>query len=247
MTVELMNMVDEPRDAVLTMTYEYLPSIPDGFDTVKTYWLDIGGCGSSSFPAEPSTTFKYASPPWKSSLDGRVTFVASHLHDGGTNIELTSNGHIICDARAIYGSCDNPASTGACMQHISNVSVCKDLGPTYSEDEWSIVAYYDTSKYTPMKDVDGNLEPIMGISILYVAEAEDETTRHHHKRRVNRLVLGFGFITGVTVLVMIWRRTNRLSSFKDVLLLPLWDLSNGDGEREMNRSGPFPKEYHDED
>jgi hypothetical protein len=47
-----MNMVDYSRDAVLTMTWEYIPSVPAGFDKVKPLWLDIGGCGSSDLPAK---------------------------------------------------------------------------------------------------------------------------------------------------------------------------------------------------
>ncbi|KAH6689240.1 hypothetical protein BKA61DRAFT_684652 [Leptodontidium sp. MPI-SDFR-AT-0119] len=122
------------------MTYEYLPSPPNGFDRVKTYWLDIGGCGSSSFLAKLNTAFSYTSPAWKSSLNGRVVFVASYLYNGGTNIELKSNGHIVCDTRAVYRSCDNnPRSTSVCK-----VIECSALYATPKSREALVIVRHDS-------------------------------------------------------------------------------------------------------
>ena len=63
MVAELMNMHHHPRDAVLTMTYEFIPDgIPPGFAKARSMWLDIGGCKSSEFPAKLDAEFQYESP-----------------------------------------------------------------------------------------------------------------------------------------------------------------------------------------
>jgi hypothetical protein len=98
MITELMNMAMEPREAFLTMTYEYIPTVPKDISKVKSYWLDIGGCGSSSFPALEKGTFEYSSPGWTSSTTGGITLAISHLHDGGTNTGILKNGKVICDS-----------------------------------------------------------------------------------------------------------------------------------------------------
>jgi hypothetical protein len=103
-----MNMVDDSRDAVLTVTWEYIPSVPAGFDTVKPLWLDIGGCGSSDVPAKANQAFQYTDPsPWTSNFAGRITGMGGHLHDGGTHLIATKNNTVLCDFVATYGQ--NPA------------------------------------------------------------------------------------------------------------------------------------------
>jgi hypothetical protein len=103
-----MNMVDSPRDAILTVTWEYIPSVPAGFDKVKPLWFDIGGCGSSDLPAKANQAFQYTdSAPWTSNFAGRVTFAGGHLHDGGTHLTLNKNDVTMCDFVATYG--ENPA------------------------------------------------------------------------------------------------------------------------------------------
>src|ERR1700761_5707882 len=99
MVAELMNMAMEPREAILTMTYEYIPTVPNDFNKVKSYWLDIGGCGSSSFPAFEKASFEYHSPGWKSKVTGRILLIISHIHDGGINNEIRKNGEVICDSK----------------------------------------------------------------------------------------------------------------------------------------------------
>jgi hypothetical protein len=103
--VELMNMVEYSRDAVMTMTWEYIPSVPAGFDKVKPLWLDIGGCtGSSDQPAKANQAFQYTDPmPWTSNFNGRITWVGGHLHDGGVHLTVNKNNNILCDCIAAYG------------------------------------------------------------------------------------------------------------------------------------------------
>jgi hypothetical protein len=97
-------MVNYSRDAILTMTWEYIPSVPAGFDKVKPLWLDIGGCGSSDLPAKPNQAFQYTDPNhWTSNFTGRITATVGHLHDGGTHLTVKKNNTLLCDFVAAYG------------------------------------------------------------------------------------------------------------------------------------------------
>lgn len=104
-----MNMVDYSRDAVLTVTWEFIPSVPAGFDKVKPLWLDIAGCNrTSDEPAKANQAFQYTdSAPWTSNFTGRITAVGGHLHDGGIHLTVNKNNKVICDCVAVYGQ--NPA------------------------------------------------------------------------------------------------------------------------------------------
>lgn len=229
-------MVDYSRDAVLTMTYEYIPTVPAGFDKVKALWFDIGGCGSSDQPAKPNQAFQYSSPGWTADFNGRITFIGGHLHDGGTHLNVKKNSTVICDCEAAYGqspayinggltsmnasmsgmsmkarapmtmssgmsmsgmasstkttisrmsgtetgtSTSMPTSTSSSMAgmsmnddtvHISSISTCDNNANISVGDVWSITAFYNSTEYSLMTNTDGTLAPIMGISLVYVAD-----------------------------------------------------------------------------
>ena len=185
-------MVDSPRNTVLTITYEFIPTVPAGFDKVQPLWLDIGGCNSSELPAQADTTFQYSSPVWTSNLTGQITFLGGHLHDGGTHLAVMKNQDIFCDCVAAYGQSpeyiDSSAmntsmsgmsgmnmSMGTDTMHISSMSFCENKGSIAAGDKLAVTAYYNTTEYSPMTNTDGSLAPIMGISILYVAESTNGT------------------------------------------------------------------------
>ena len=105
----------------------------------------------------------------------------SHLHDGGTHLAVRKNGKVVCDAKADYG------------EHIESITRCSDLGATVPGDEWSLVAYYDTSLHEPMTNMDGSLEPVMGISLVFIAE-ESEVDAPAHRR--------VGVVVGIVVSVV---------------------------------------------
>jgi hypothetical protein len=185
---ELMNMVDTPRAAYITMTFEFIPGMPSGFSQAQSMWLDIGGCGSSSLPAKAHTHFDYSSPKWTvpSGLSGKVTFVAGHLHDGGTRLEVVRNGDVVCVSKAEYGcegaeleprqGHDDPAEGMPRMNmssmHITHMTSCENAARVEKGDQWSVAAHYNTALHEPMVVADGSLEPIMGIALVYVAEEE---------------------------------------------------------------------------
>jgi hypothetical protein len=221
--VELMNMVDDPRDAVLTVTWEYIPSVPAGFDKTKVLWLNIGGCiDESEQPAKANQAFQYTDPiPWTSNIAGRITHMVGHLHDGGVHLTVTKNNKTICDSVATYGQdpayidggstkamsmsmmssmgiaatsmemstakasgtgmpqTSNPGMAGTNVSttvHISKISSCKNAGAIAIGDVLSLTAYYDSTKYSLVTYGNGSLAPIMGISVLYVADTNLTTT-----------------------------------------------------------------------
>jgi hypothetical protein len=187
---ELMNETEEPRDAVVTITFEYIPTVPSGFDLVTPLWLDIGNCTTSDMPAQANTTFKYSSAPWTSDISGRILDVAGHIHDGGTHIEVFQNDKLICNCSAAYGQSEGYIETtpmnmsmmnmnmdmGMDMVHISSIASCSNDGTLKRGDTLGVTAHYNTSEYAPMMNVDGSLAPIMGISLLYVATGSNSST-----------------------------------------------------------------------
>jgi len=66
--VELMNETEDPRPAVVTITYEYIAGNPQGFTQVTPIWLDVSNncTGDSEVPALNNTAFSYTTNPrWK--------------------------------------------------------------------------------------------------------------------------------------------------------------------------------------
>jgi hypothetical protein len=175
--VELMNESEDTRSAVVTIIYEYVPGVPDGWAKVTPVWLDIGSCDDSELPAKNDTFFEYSSTQWKSTVKGNITWIAGHLHDGGTHLEVLKNNQTVCDCRTAYGQTPGYVEKmsngmnmpGMDMVHISSISTCANAGSVSVGDEWSVNAFYNTSEYSPMMESDNALAPIMGISLLYIA------------------------------------------------------------------------------
>ncbi|OCL08518.1 hypothetical protein AOQ84DRAFT_439525 [Glonium stellatum] len=186
--VELMNETVEPRDAVVTITFEYIPTVPSGFNLAAPVWLDIGNCTNSDMPAQANTTFEYSSAPWTSDITGQILDTAGHIHDGGTYIEVLQNNKMICNCSAAYGQTPGYIETtpmnmsmmnmnmGMDMVHISSITSCFNDGTLKKGDTLGVTAHYNTSEYAPMMDNDGSLSPIMGISLLYVAIGGNSST-----------------------------------------------------------------------
>jgi hypothetical protein len=219
LVVDLMNMRDvEQDDIVFTITYEYVKSAE--FTPITLYWLDVGGCGESEVPAYKSSTFNYSSPHLKGSQDGTITFVGGHLHDGGSHIDLLRNDQVFCTSEAEYDT-----------KHIASMGVCTMLGEISPLDEWYIQAYYNTNAHEPMSLLDGSLEPVMGIMLVYVAHGLIE----HWYQRPNywKIVLGLGCLTAVVLGVaayLWWRSTGRVRLTTRAERRPVWNRDVEDEE-----------------
>ena len=188
MEVELMNQGMTNQTGVVTIIWEYLPSLPSGIDKALPIWLDIGGCGSTDQPSFANKTFQYSSPPWSSNVTGRISSVVGHLHDGGVNLQVFNNrgndNTTICDCQSAYGQnpgyidagdsmsmSSNMNMAGHAGEHISSISECS-TGELNLGDQLSVTAFYNTTEYAAMQNPDGSLVPIMGIGIMYVAQSQ---------------------------------------------------------------------------
>ena len=113
---ELMNMVPDPRAAVVTLEWEYITAASaaaaGGFAPVRAAFLDIdGACGSFTDTSDVDvpagmTVFKLSmEPAWTAaaSAAGRIVTTFGHVHDGGVLLETTRNGRVVCATVPVYG------------------------------------------------------------------------------------------------------------------------------------------------
>lgn len=177
MLTELMNEHALHRTVFLTITFEYIPYLPSGFNAVTPIWLDIGGCESEMQVPADKTSFHFHSPVWTSTINGRIICILGHLHDGGTHLDVKSDDQTICRSMPEYdgdgthihdlvrrhGSLD--------MSHISQMSICHNVGKIGADEKWTVTAYYDIETHLPMLDAHGDPEEVMGIAIMYVVES----------------------------------------------------------------------------
>lgn len=178
---ELMNEHSSSRTAVLTITYEYIPYKHNDFETVKSVWLDIGGCRRSDMavPAD-KTSFNFCSPAWKSTIGGRIICILGHLHDGGTHLNVRKDGESVCMSMPKYGDKGmnhgeghdlvRRHGGGMDMSHITEMSMCHNVGRIEAGEEWTVRADYDIAAHPPMMDANGAPEGVMGIAVMYIVE-----------------------------------------------------------------------------
>ncbi|KAL1955726.1 hypothetical protein VTO42DRAFT_8124 [Malbranchea cinnamomea] len=187
MIYDLMNESDEDKTLYISVTYEWLPGNAEGYKPATMAWLDITGCGLSSYPAKEGQ-YEIRGPVWKSTVNGRLLSASGHVHNGGINTTIWKNGEPVCVSRQIYGRTpdfiapphdhgggdgdgdhDHDHGNGEGKPSISDAEMCVDFGEVKVGDELLVSAYYDTDKYPldPSHDGDG-FEPIMGISRVYI-------------------------------------------------------------------------------
>jgi hypothetical protein len=100
-----MNMNPASKQVWMTMYYDYVEDHPAGWDEMKPVWFDVNQCGTSEVSGGTAgSNFKVTSSPWTASFEGEVMGVGGHIHDGGINLEVVTNGQIACNSSAWYGS-----------------------------------------------------------------------------------------------------------------------------------------------
>ena len=100
---ELMNTAMVNQTAFVIITYEYISLSPSFFRKGVPVFIDIGGCPGYDLAAHADTTFDYTSSPWTSTVSGKITTFAGHLHDSGVNIDILRNNQSVCNDVASYG------------------------------------------------------------------------------------------------------------------------------------------------
>ena len=68
----------------------------------------------------------------------------------------------------------NGSMYGKDTVHISNMSSCHDIGPMKNGEQWAVKANYELMQHAPMLDMDGLPAPVMGISLIYVAQRKED-------------------------------------------------------------------------
>jgi hypothetical protein len=68
------------------------------------------------------------------------------LHDGGTNVLLLSNGKVVCESKAQYGSSETDTAKGTTL---TSLSVCEAPIPVKKNDKVTVVASYDLTLHPP--------------------------------------------------------------------------------------------------
>ncbi|RDI77801.1 hypothetical protein Vi05172_g12242 [Venturia inaequalis] len=184
MQLELMNLKEEKKDVYITIDYEYMDKIPQGFKETKAVWLDVTGCGISSTSApKGKSSFSMTSTKWTAPYDGQLLSTGGHLHDGGVNVLSYQDKKPICNAKATYSKAPpmnpNPAKPSKVtrdgghgnedMPHIEDMSTCDLLSPFSKGQQFWIDANYDYGMHPGMKSVSGGQAEIMGIALMYVA------------------------------------------------------------------------------
>ena len=83
-TVEFMNELPWPRDTILTIEFEYIPTLRKDFRPLDALWLDITGvCGESEADIPPDKeVFEYHTPNIQVNTSGTIVAAGGHLHDG---------------------------------------------------------------------------------------------------------------------------------------------------------------------
>ncbi len=181
MMTELMNEHPASRTAILTITYEYIPYKSDDFQSVTSIWLDIGGCRSSEMAVPTDkTSFHFCSPGWKSTVNARIICVLGHLHDGGAHLDVRKDDESVCRSVPKYDDKGmdhghghelvRRHGAGMDMSHITEMSMCHNIGRIQAGEEWTVRADYDIAAHPPMLDASGEPEGVMGIAVMYVVE-----------------------------------------------------------------------------
>ena len=184
---ELMNEVDESREAVVSIDWAYTTTISADVDLATPVWLNITGvCGMNgsevTVPDSPTFTFNM-DPSWNATISGDILFIGSHLHDGGVKLKVKRNDKTLCDGVAGYGESPGYMESmdmayvhhrddmpGMVMEHISSITKCVGVGETQLDDAWAVEAHYNLTAHPTMMDEDGKSAPVMGIALVYIAD-----------------------------------------------------------------------------
>jgi hypothetical protein len=105
MSADIMNEADFDRTVFVTMEWEYLEGIPEGFQVAIPVWMDVkGACLNQSTGVGPENTVFQATsnPGWSPSFSGDLFLAVGHVHDGSTKQELFIDGKKVCTSSPRY-------------------------------------------------------------------------------------------------------------------------------------------------
>ena len=102
-----------------------------------------------------------------------------HLHDGGTHLDVRKDDESVCRSLPKYEDKNGHDGhdlvrrhgKGMDMSHISEMSMCHNVGRIEAGEEWTVRADYDIAAHPPMLNASGVPEGVMGIAVMYVVES----------------------------------------------------------------------------
>jgi len=179
MDLELMlkNELNVPKDVVFSIEWEFVPGRQAGWGDVKGLWMDAAPCSAMMSDIQPPSgkaQFTLTGPPWTSTINGRLLNTVGHMHDGGKEVQILSNGQAVCTSKAEYdGAGYTPnaqaLSLGAAnMSHISRYTPCISIGQLKKGDELALSASYDFNKWKPGLNKVGQESHVMGVAMVFV-------------------------------------------------------------------------------
>jgi hypothetical protein len=179
---DVMNENMEPRTVYLTMEWEYLDGIPDGFDLAIPVWLNYkGACMNESVPVDyTQSAFSVTTKnTWSPKFTGDLFLMQGHVHDGNMKQDIYLDGKKICSSVPSYGESPGFISYGsnAHVTHISSMTECKNFGVVGPNNKFSLTSYYNMTEHAPEMKHDGGFEPIMAIEFLQFARPKDEVIK----------------------------------------------------------------------
>ncbi|KAK8053556.1 hypothetical protein PG996_012857 [Apiospora saccharicola] len=166
---EVVNYNPDAQEYFLVLEFEFVPGTAAGFQHLTPYYLDSSGpCGPSMLTAPPNTTIFDTIMPGTFSLpkSGYVYAVGGHVEDGGTSLELLSNGATLCEAQASYGGSASYVDwTGT--PRVSSMTTCFDVGNQTAGDQWSVTGHYDLTQH-PVLPLGSNPAPVVAAFEAFV-------------------------------------------------------------------------------
>lgn len=183
-TVDLASEKDEDTTVYLSITFEHIPKeSPQGklYKGTYMFWNAIGD------PTEiPEGRTAYESPPWESTMNGKLLWTSAHLHDGGTNQVLYINDRPVCNSTQFYAQNYNFGHSmhkeNGMQQmggqelfggdHIESPGACTDFGDIKMGDVMTTRAYYDTTIHKLMTHK-GEKEKVMGNMRVFIGPVSD--------------------------------------------------------------------------
>jgi len=109
-STDVMNESELPQTVFLTMEWEYVDGVPDGWDVSVPVWLDVKGvCLNEPTGVSPEDVVFNATTKtgWTPSFTGDLYLMVPHVHDGNTKQELYLDGKKICESVSNYGESED--------------------------------------------------------------------------------------------------------------------------------------------
>jgi hypothetical protein len=166
MVFDLMNWETTSKKVKIRMTWKYATGTDHtSRAAVRPVWLDVAQCTLNSYYS-PGFGISDTHYDWNASFGGKVIAAAGHIHDHGTNIEVTNKSageSLICNSVAGTGGTGYVTHSDG-RKHTSSMSVCTG-NPVATITKGNTIRLH--SIYN-IPEGHHAVEDAMGIALLYI-------------------------------------------------------------------------------